>query len=136
MRHLETRSQKEFYMGPGSGPSMDRVFLKNGGAGALKQFRHVLVPPAFAQQHAMRMHLAVEEYPPPQYEGDTHENERLGNMFHVHERDEQEYEAYDDEPFMEELAGLDMFDSIRAAPQDPSGASVAVRGCQRPMGLC
>ena len=23
MRHLETRSQKRFYMGPGSGPSMD-----------------------------------------------------------------------------------------------------------------
>ena len=56
MRHLETRSQKGFYMGPRSGRSMDRVFLKKGGTGAFKQFRHVLVPPAFAQQHAMRMH--------------------------------------------------------------------------------
>ena len=49
MRHLQTRSQKGFCMGPGSGPSMDRVFLKNGGSGTAKQFRHVLVPPAFAQ---------------------------------------------------------------------------------------
>ena len=48
-RHLETRSQKGFYMGPASGPSMDRVFLKNGGTGTVKQVRHVLVPPAFAQ---------------------------------------------------------------------------------------
>ena len=60
MRHLDTRSQKGFYMGPGSGPSMDRVFLKNGGTGAVKQFRHVLVPPALAQQHAVGMHLAAE----------------------------------------------------------------------------
>ena len=27
MRHLETRGQNGFCMGPGSGPSMDRVFL-------------------------------------------------------------------------------------------------------------
>ena len=38
---------------------MDRVVLKNEGTGAVKQFRHVLVPHAFAQQHAMRMHLVV-----------------------------------------------------------------------------
>ena len=48
MRHLETRSQKGFYLGPGSGPSMDRVILKNGGTGAVKQLRHVLVSSAFA----------------------------------------------------------------------------------------
>jgi len=53
-------------MGPGSGPSMDRVILKNGGTGAVKQLRHVLVPPAFAQRHAVRMHLAAELYPPAQ----------------------------------------------------------------------
>ena len=41
MRHKETRGQKRFYMGPGSGPSMDRVFLGTGGSRAVKQFRHV-----------------------------------------------------------------------------------------------
>ena len=81
MRHLDTRSQKGFYMGPGSGPTMDRVFLKIGGTGTVEQFRHVLVPPAFAQQHAMRMHLAVEHYPPPPYEKGTHEDERMGTVF-------------------------------------------------------
>ena len=39
-----------------------------------------------------------------------------------------EHEAYADEPFMEELAGLDMFDSIRTAPPDWTGKAVAVRG--------
>ena len=73
---------------------MDRVFLTNGGTGAIKQFRHVLVPPAFAQQHAMRMHLAVEHYPPPLYEKSTHEGERIGNVFKVAMRDEREHDAY------------------------------------------
>ena len=38
MRHLDTRGKKGFYTGPGSGPSMDRVFLGAGGSRALKQF--------------------------------------------------------------------------------------------------
>ena len=40
MRHLDTRGQTGFYMGPGSEPSMDRVFLGAGGSRAVKQFRH------------------------------------------------------------------------------------------------
>ena len=115
-------------MGPGSGPSMDRVFLKNGGTGTVKLFRHVLVPPAFAQQHAMRMHLAVEHCPPPLYEKGTREDDRIGIVFRVAMRDEREHDAYADEPFMEELAGLEMFDSIWAAPPNPKGEAVAVRG--------
>ena len=99
MRHTETRSQKGFYMGPGSGLSMDRVFLKNGGTGAVKPFRHVRVPPAFAQQHAMRMRLVVGRYPPPQYEKGTHEDERMGNVLDVAVRDVRDHDAYDDEPF-------------------------------------
>ena len=113
-------------MGPG--PNMDREFLKNGGTGTVKQFRHVLVPPAFAQQHTMRMHLAIEHYPPLQYEKGTNEEERMGTVFDVAMRDLGEHDAYDDEPFMEELACLDMFDSIRDAPPDPKGEAVAAQG--------
>ena len=43
-------------------------------------------------------------------------------------REKGEHEPSIDEPFMEELAGLDMFDSVRAAPPDPKGEAVAVRG--------
>ena len=126
MRHLETRSQKGFYMGPGSGPSVDRAFLKEGSTGSVKQYRHVLVPPAFAQQLAMRMHLAAEQYSPAQYEQRT--DEETGTAFDVEMHDVGERDAYTDEPFMEELAGLDMFDSIRAAPPYPTGEAVALRG--------
>ena len=38
MRHLETRGQKGFYVGPGSGLSMYKVFLGKGGSRAVKQF--------------------------------------------------------------------------------------------------
>ena len=106
---------------------MDRVFLKNGGTGVVKQFRNVLVPPAFAQQHAMRMHLAAEHYRTALYERGIHEEERTGTVFDVAMRNVGEHETYADEPFME-LAGLDMFDSIRAAPPDPTGEAVAVGG--------
>ena len=112
-------------MGLGSDPSMDRVILKEGGTGDVKQFRHVLVQPAFAH-HAIRMHVAAEHYPPALYELRT--DEETGRAFDVEIRDVGEHDAYTGEPFVKELAGLDMLDSIRAAPPDPTGEAVAVRG--------
>ena len=50
----------------------------------------------------------------------------MGTVFKVAMRDEREHDAYDDEPFMEELASLDMFESIRAAPPDPKGEAVCL----------
>ena len=38
---------------------MDQVLLKNEGTGAVKQFRHVLVPPAFAQLQIWPRELRV-----------------------------------------------------------------------------
>ena len=67
MHQPETRGQKEFYMGPRSGLSMDRVFLWAGWSRAVKQFRHVLVPPAIAQKHAMRMHRGRQHAPTELY---------------------------------------------------------------------
>ena len=129
-RQLETRGQKGFYMGPGSGPSMDRVFLGTGWSRAVKQFRHVLVPPTYAQQHAMRMHLHHQHVPPELY--DRAKTEAAGDAFAVDERAADEALPYFDEPFMEELRGIDLFDSVRAAPQDPTGEAVAVRGDNLP----
>ena len=42
--------------------------------------------------------------------------------------DVREQPAYSDEPFMEELTGLDLLDSVRAAAPDPTSVAVAVRG--------
>ena len=46
----------------------------------------------------------------------------------VHERDVHEQPAFSDEPFMEELFSLNLLDSVRAVPPDPTGVAVAVRG--------
>ena len=43
-------------------------------------------------------------------------------------RDVGEHDAYADQPFMEELAGLDMLNSIRGAQSNPIREAVAVRG--------
>ena len=63
---------------------MDRVFLGEGGLRAVKWFRHVLVPPAFAQQHAMSMHLGHQYMPPELY--NTAVTEDMGKTFAVDER--------------------------------------------------
>ena len=126
MRHLDTRGKKGFYMGPGAGPSMDRVFLGAGASRAVKQFRHVLVPPAYAQQLAMRMHLGHQHLQPKLY--DKAEIEAAGDSFAVDEPGADGAVPYSDKPFMEELRGIHLFDSVRAAPPHPTGEAVAVCG--------
>ena len=125
-RHLETRGQKGFYMGPGSEPSMDIVFLGIAGSRSVKQFRHVLVPPAYAQHRAMLMHLGHWHAPPELY--DRAVTEDLGNAFTVDERAADEEAPYSNGLFMEELEGMDWFNFVRAAPPDPTGEAVTVRG--------
>ena len=63
--------------------------------------------------------------PPELY--DKAETEAAGDAFAVEERMVDEEVAYSDEPFMEELRGMDLFNSVRAAPPDPTGEAVAVR---------
>ena len=85
---------------------MDRAYLRDGGSGAIKQFKHVVVPSAFA--HAMRMHLADEQYPPWLYYMQL--GEEAGTAFAVDDHEEGGQAPYADELFMEELKGLGLFD--------------------------
>lgn len=105
---------------------MDRVYLREGATGAVKQLRHVLAPPAFTQPHKMRMHLGEQQFPPALYDRD--EQDAAGDAFAVNDCDEGERAPYSDNYFMEELRGMYLFDSIRAAPPDPNGEAVVVRG--------
>ena len=91
-----------------------------------EQFRHVLVPPAYAQQHAMR-----HQHVPPEL-CDRAETEAAGDAFAVNEREADEAVLYSDEPFMEELRRVDLFECVRAAPPDPTGEAVAMRGDNLP----
>ena len=65
---------------------------------------------------AMHMHLAAKQYPPTAYERRIHEGERMGTVFDVAMCDMGEHDKYADEPFLEELAGLDMFGCCIARP--------------------
>ena len=88
MRHLEERGVQGFYMGLGSGPSMERVFLRKPSSGAVKQQMHVLVPPALVQEHALRMYMSdVMKRPEWGQMYIIHEFEEPGTSFAVHERD-------------------------------------------------
>lgn len=126
LRHLKTRGEKGFYIKLGSGCSMDPVCLREGVSGAVEQFRHVLVPPVFAQQHAMRMHLGDKEYPPVLYDREAQED--AGDVFAVDDREVTDQAPYSDELLTEVLEGLDLFGFIRAALPYPTLEAVAVRG--------
>ena len=78
----------------------------------------------------MRMHLRHEHVPPELY--DRADTEAASDAFAVDERAADEEGPYFDEPCMEELRGIDMFDSVRAAPPDPTGEAVPVRGDNLP----
>ena len=58
MRHLEERGVQGLYMGRILGSSIERVFLREPGSGAVKQYRNVLIPPALVQKHARRMYMS------------------------------------------------------------------------------
>ena len=74
----------------------------------------------------MHMHMGHQHAPPQLY--DRAVTEAAGDAFAVDVRVATEQGPYTDEPFMEELRWLDLFDSIRAAPPDPARDTVAVRG--------
>ena len=62
MRHMEETGAQGFYIRPGSGPSMERVVLREPDSGVVN--RHALVPPALVQKHIIGMHLSdVTERP-------------------------------------------------------------------------
>ena len=107
-------------MGPGSGPSIERVCLREPGSGPVKQYRHVLVPPALVQKDAIRMYMSEVMLRPdwnPLYV--SRDYEEPGTSFAVHERDVNEQPAYSDEPSMEELTKLDLLDSVWPRHQIP-----------------
>ena len=58
----------------------------------------------------MRMHLRHQHVPPELY--DRAETEGAGDAFAVDERAADEEVPYSDEPFIEEVRGIDLFDSV------------------------
>ena len=135
--HPRHENKKGYYVGPvlGSRSIMDRVYARAGNSRAVTQFRHVLVAPALAQKHAMLFHLYYAE--DTRKVDPLHERtdaEATDEKLCVHDCDELEQQPYSDEPFMEELKNLELFDSVRAGPLDPPGAAVVVHAYLLPWG--
>ena len=78
----------------------------------------------------MRIHLGHKYFPPEVY--DRAVTEDAGDKFAVDDRDVAEQAPYCDDPVMEELKGMDLFNAVRAAPPDPTGEAMAVRGDNLP----
>ena len=56
--HLEERGVMGHFMGPGDGPSMDRVYITKGTGATVRQYRHVVTPLVCLEMHAALMYCA------------------------------------------------------------------------------
>ena len=56
--HLEERGVMGHFMGPGDGPSMDRVYITKGTGATVRQSRHVVTPLVCLEMHAALMYCA------------------------------------------------------------------------------
>ena len=45
-----------YFLGPGDGPSMDRVYITKGTGATVRQYRHVVTPLVCLEMHAALMH--------------------------------------------------------------------------------
>ena len=57
LKHLDARGLIGFFMGPGDGPSMNRVYVKSTTKSAVRQYRHVVTPRVFLEEYAMKLLL-------------------------------------------------------------------------------
>ena len=128
LRHLEARGVKVIYVGPGPGPSMKRVYVRNGRAGYVRIYRHVVIPPAAVQRYAMRLNVNVKTEDRLRGDYERVEGEDAGSTLQILDDPYGPEEPYSDDPFIDELKDLDILDSVRAAPPDPTAKSIAVRG--------
>ena len=47
-----------YFVDPGDGPSMDRVYITKGTGATVRQYRHVVTPLVCLEMHAALMHCA------------------------------------------------------------------------------
>ena len=56
--HIEEMGLMGYFMGPGDGPSIDRVYITKGTGATVRQYRHVVTPLVCLEMHAALMHCA------------------------------------------------------------------------------
>ena len=133
LKHLEARGVIGFFMGPGDGPSMDRVHVKSTTKSTVRQYRHVVTPRVCLEEYAMKLHCSelhtASDMSDEQVLADQEElPEFERGLFEVDARHPDEVLPYTDEPFMEHVKAIATFDTVRAVPPDPTRQTVGKRG--------
>ena len=58
LHHVDERGLMGCFMGPGDGPSMDRVYITYPTGATVRQYRHVVTPLVRLEMHAALMHCS------------------------------------------------------------------------------
>ena len=111
LKHLEARGVIGFFMGPGDGPSMDRVYVKSTTKSTVRQYRHVVTPRVCLEEYAMNFHCTklhtTSDMSDEQVLADQQEMPEFERgLFEVDARDPYEVLPYTDEPFMEHVKAI------------------------------
>ena len=128
--HLETRGVKGYFVGPGDGPNMDRVYIRKGTGAIVRQYRHVVTPLVCLEMHATPLHCAnlsilTEAGAAAHLAGDQAAiTANASGVFGVAERDMKAVRPYQNDPLIQQVKHIATFDRVRAAPPTPAGATI------------
>ena len=137
LQHLEERGLMGYFMGPGDGPSMDRVYIIRDTGSTVRQYRHVVTPLVCLEMHAALMHVSgiakvmlSKEAEAEQLHGDQVRLPRFEQgEFSVAARDMNEVPPYPNDEFRSRVRELAGFDTVRAAqPTDKAATSIRAQG--------
>ena len=137
LHHLEERGLMGYFMGPGDGPSMDRVHITRDTGSTVRQYRHIVTPLVCLEMHPALMHVSgmadvmlSERDDAKQFEGDQATIPRFERgEFTVADRDMNEVLPYQNDAFMSRVRDLASFDTVRAAqPADKAATSIRAQG--------
>ena len=123
LQYLEERGLMGYFMGPGDGPSMDRVYIIWDTGSTVRQYRHVVTPLVCLEMHAALMHcsgmadfMLSEEAEAEQLHGDQVRLPRFEQgEFTVADHDINEVPPYENDEFMSRVRALASFETISAA---------------------
>ena len=133
LQHLDERGIMGYFMEPGDGPSMDRVYISRLTGATVRQYRHVVTPLVYLEMHAalmqtMRSRLAEIQLP-EQVEAEHPDGDQAKlqpyerGLFEIADGDMHEVPPYENDAFMQQVQRLAAFDHVRAAPPPQAGAA-------------
>ena len=130
-------------MGPGDGPSIDRVYITRNTGATVRQYRHVVTPLVCLEMHAALMHcsgladvMLSERVEIEQLDGHQARLPRFERgEFTVADQDLNEVPPYQNDAFMSRVRDLATFEHMRAAqPAHERATTIMARGRDKAAG--